>query len=66
MGTWCVGAAFAEAELALAVAEVALRWDIELESAEPERATRKNVTMGPARGVRIRIKRARGRAANSE
>ena len=55
----CLGAAFAEAELALAITELVLRWEIELESAEPERATRKNVTMGPARGVRIRIKSAR-------
>ncbi len=51
----CLGAAFAEAELALAVAEVTQNWEIQLESAEPERATRKNVTMGPARGVRIRV-----------
>jgi cytochrome P450 family 110 len=56
----CLGAAFAEAELALAVAELAQRWDLELESDEPERATRKNLTMGPARGVRIRV---RGRRA---
>jgi cytochrome P450 len=55
----CLGAAFAEAELALAVAEVAQRWDIELASSEPERSTRKNVTMGPARGVRIRVKQRR-------
>ena len=52
----CLGAAFAEAELALAIAEVAQRWQIELESDQPERATRKNVTMGPARGVRIRVR----------
>jgi cytochrome P450 len=55
----CLGAAFAEAELALAVAEVALALQVELASAEPEYATRKNVTMGPARGVRIRIESAR-------
>lgn len=51
----CLGAAFAEAELALAVAEVVRRWELEPESAEPEHATRKNVTMGPARGVRLRV-----------
>lgn len=55
----CLGAAFAEAELALAVAQVVQRWNLELESAEPELSTRKNVTMGPARGVRIRINSAR-------
>jgi cytochrome P450 len=55
----CLGAAFAEAELALAIAEVARRWEIELESREPEQAARKNVTMGPARGVRIRVRSVR-------
>jgi cytochrome P450 len=52
----CLGAAFAEAELALAVAELALSCDIQLATDEPERATRRNVTMGPARGVRIRVR----------
>ena len=52
----CLGAAFAEAELALSVAELALTCDIELDSQEPERAQRKNVTMGPASGVRIHVR----------
>jgi cytochrome P450 family 110 len=55
----CLGAAFAEAELALAIAELVTHWELELESAEPERAKRRNVTMGPARGVRLRVKGAR-------
>jgi cytochrome P450 len=52
----CLGAAFAEAELALAVAEVALTCDVELATDEPEHAKRRNVTMGPANGVRIRVR----------
>jgi cytochrome P450 len=51
----CLGAAFAEAELAVAVAEIGSRWEIELASTEPERAIRRNVTMGPKHGVRIRV-----------
>ncbi len=56
----CLGAAFAEAELGLAIAELAQCWELVLADDAPERATRKNLTMGPARGVRIRI---RGRRA---
>lgn len=51
----CLGAAFAESELALAVAELALHCNIQLASNAPERTKRRNVTMGPARGVRIRV-----------
>jgi cytochrome P450 len=51
----CLGAAFAEAELALAVTELALRCNIQLASDQPEQAKRRNVTMGPARGVQIRV-----------
>jgi cytochrome P450 len=53
----CLGAAFAEAELALAIAELALRCDIQLADSEPEHAKRRNVTMGPANGVKIRVRR---------
>jgi cytochrome P450 family 110 len=52
----CLGAAFAEAELGLAIAELAQSWDLELAGEAPERATRKNLTMGPAHGVRVRIR----------
>ncbi|HVY25457.1 MAG TPA: cytochrome P450 [Polyangiaceae bacterium] len=51
----CLGAAFAEAELALAIAELALHCEIQLASNEPEHAKRRNVTMGPAGGVQIRV-----------
>jgi cytochrome P450 len=55
----CLGSAFAEAELALAIAEIASRYDLELASSEPERATRRNLTMGPKHGVRVRVVRKR-------
>ncbi len=58
----CLGAAFAEAELALAVAEIASRWDVELADSKPEPSVRRNLTMGPKNGVRVRV---RGRRATS-
>jgi cytochrome P450 len=51
----CLGSAFAEAELALAIAEIMSRYDLELAGAEPERAARRNLTMGPKHGVRVRV-----------
>jgi cytochrome P450 len=51
----CLGAAFAEAELAIAIATIATEWDLELADARPERSVRRNITMGPARGVRVRV-----------
>src|SRR5579863_4260177 len=51
----CLGAAFAQAELAIAVAEIASQWELELASAEPEKAIRRNLTMGPKHGVRVRV-----------
>jgi cytochrome P450 len=59
----CLGAAFAQAELAIAVAEIASRWELELATAEPERAIRRNLTMGPKDGVRLRVLGPRSRAA---
>jgi cytochrome P450 len=59
----CLGAAFAEAELAIAVATIVSEWELELADAKPERAVRRNITMGPERGVRVRVMgRARPRA----
>jgi len=55
----CLGAAFAEAELAIALGTIATEWDIELASDEPERAVRRNITMGPERGVPVRVRGAR-------
>ncbi len=51
----CLGAAFAEAELALALASIARDWDLVLASEAPERAVRRNITMGPKFGVRVRV-----------
>ncbi|HLK38393.1 MAG TPA: cytochrome P450 [Polyangiaceae bacterium] len=51
----CLGAAFAQAELAIAVAEIASHWNLELASSEPETAVRRNLTMGPRHGVRVRV-----------
>jgi cytochrome P450 len=55
----CLGAAFAEAELAVAVSTIARDWDLMLADREPERSVRRNVTMGPARGVRVKVARRR-------
>lgn len=55
----CLGAAFAEAELALAIAAIATGVELELVDAKPERAVRRNITMGPARGVRVRVTKKR-------
>jgi cytochrome P450 len=59
----CLGAAFAEAELALAVAHVATHWELSLERDAPERAVRRNITMGPQHGVPVKVHGRRERAA---
>jgi cytochrome P450 family 110 len=51
----CLGAAFAEAELAIVLATVARDWDLELVSHDAEIAVRRNITMGPKSGVRVRV-----------
>jgi cytochrome P450 len=51
----CLGAAFAEAELRVAVATLAREWELSLADAMPEKAIRRNITMGPKRGVRVRV-----------
>jgi cytochrome P450 family 110 len=55
----CLGAAFAEAELAIALASLVGEWDLALADDAPERAVRRNITMGPKRGVRVRVLGAR-------
>lgn len=59
----CLGAAFAEAELRVAVSTLARQWELSLEDATLERAIRRNITMGPKRGVRVRVV---GRRAGAE
>lgn len=62
----CLGAAFAEAELAIALATIVSEWELELADRKPERAVRRNITMGPERGVRVRVtSRAKPRAGLS-
>lgn len=56
----CLGAAFAENELRLVLGTLVTEWDLELTSTGPERAVRRNVTMGPEHGVPVRFLRARG------
>ncbi len=51
----CLGAAFAESELAIGLAAVATDWDLALADDTPEQAVRRNITMGPRRGVRVRV-----------
>lgn len=52
----CLGAVFAEAEMAIAIAAIVTGWDLELADDRPERAVRKNITMGPKHGVRVRVR----------
>jgi cytochrome P450 len=59
----CLGAAFAQAELALALAVIATEWELTPADPAPERAVRKNLTMGPERGVPVRVQGRRARAA---
>jgi cytochrome P450 len=60
----CLGAAFAEAELRIALSTLVGDWDLTLADATPEKAIRRNITMGPKRGVRVRV--AERRVAQSE
>lgn len=55
----CLGAAFAENEMRIILGTLVAEWDLELVSRKPERAVRRNVTMGPERGVPVRFLRAR-------
>lgn len=51
----CLGAAFAESELSIALGTLASRFTFELTDPRPEEAVRRNLTMGPKRGVPVRI-----------
>ncbi len=51
----CLGAAFAEAELAIALGTIASEWELRLADSRPERAVRRNITMGPKRGVVVEV-----------
>ena len=49
----CLGAAFAEMEMRVAVAEILRRRRLTLTSAAAERVARRNVTFSPAKGTRV-------------
>ncbi len=51
----CVGAAFAEFEIALVVATIVSRLDLELTDPSTVRSVRRNVTMAPSNGVPMRV-----------
>lgn len=57
----CLGAAFAEAELAIAIAELVSGWDLALAGTRPERSVRRHLTMGPRDGVLVRVVGRRAR-----
>ena len=60
----CLGAAFAEFELRIALATLLREFEVELVSPTSSRAVRRNLTMAPADGVPIRVRR-RTRAAQA-
>ncbi len=51
----CLGAAFAEAELAIVLGTIASEWELSLASPAPEKAVRRNITMGPRSGVVVKV-----------
>ncbi len=56
----CLGAALAMAEQQVVLREMARRLDLEADRPEPERPQHRNVTMIPARGGRVVLRRRRG------
>jgi cytochrome P450 len=59
----CIGAAFADMEIRIAMATLLASFDVTLRSPEPAVPVRRNITMGPAGGVPVRLARRRPRAA---
>ena len=51
----CLGAAFASYELRIVLAHLVCAFDIELVDRGPEAPVRRNLTMAPKRGVRVRL-----------
>ena len=49
----CLGAAFAEMEMRVALAEILRRRELRPASARAERVARRNVTFSPAGGTRV-------------
>ncbi len=51
----CAGAAFALHEMAIVLATLFSKYELELQEAKPVVAKRRNVTIGPSTGIRVRI-----------
>jgi cytochrome P450 len=49
----CIGAAFAEMEMRVALVEIVRRRTLRAASQSAERVARRNVTFSPARGTRV-------------
>jgi cytochrome P450 len=49
----CLGAAFAEMEMRVALEEIVRRCSLRAASPHAERVARRNVTFSPARGTRV-------------
>jgi cytochrome P450 len=56
----CLGATLAMAEQRVVLEAVARRTDLEAEDLEPERVVHRNVTMVPARGATVVLRRRHG------
>lgn len=52
----CIGAAFADFELRIALATLVAEYDVELLDAEPPQPVRRNITMAPDTGVHVRLR----------
>ena len=52
----CIGAAFADFELRIALATLVAEFDVELLDAEPPKPVRRNITMAPDTGVKVRLR----------
>jgi cytochrome P450 len=51
----CLGAAFSDYETKILLATMLRRLNLSLESSRPEARVRRNITMGPKRGVPLRV-----------
>lgn len=52
----CIGAAFADFELRIALATLVAEFDVELLDDSPPKPVRRNITMAPDTGVRVRLR----------
>ncbi len=52
----CAGAAFATYEMAIALGTIIANYELELQESQPVIPKRRNVTMGPSSGIRMRVR----------